>query len=111
MLPSSMGGRDASRRERTSSTVTIAPRTLIRPRTDDGAPGRRVAGLSGRISCASPMSQPYTTVPTRNSSVGVAFGSRTGVVESKEVQRVGVDQRNVRAGGDHERAMQIVRQR
>src|SRR6478609_9652202 len=98
MLPDSIGARPGSSRAPMSSSVTIVPRTLINPRTYGGAPGRRLAGRRGWISWASPMSQPYTVEPTRNSSVGVAVGSSVGAVESKEVERIDVDQRYVWAG-------------
>src|SRR6185437_244313 len=104
----------AFRRVARSSTVTITPRTLIRPRTYAGAPGRRVIERSGMISWVSPMSQPYSDSPTRKSSVGEiesSTGSGIDAVEAKEVQRVRVGDRDVGTGGGHERSVQILRQR
>src|ERR1700754_3898445 len=83
---------------------------LIRPRTNAGAPGRRVVGRSAMISCAELMSHPYTPSPTRKSSVGDAAMSGVDVVESKEVQRVGLVDRYGVAGGGDDRAVQLFRQ-
>src|SRR6185437_184172 len=94
-----------------SITVTIVPRTLIRPRTYAAAPGRRVASRSGRISRASRTSQPYSVVPTRNSSVGSVSNSGVDSVEAKELERVGVGERDIGTGSRDERVVQLLRQR
>jgi len=111
MEPSSMGGRVSSSRVPRSMTVTIVPRTLMRPRTNGGAPGTRVAVRSGIASCALMTLEPYKSRPTRKSSVGNVGASGICAVESKEVERVGIDERHVWSSGCNERAMQLVRQR
>src|SRR5512133_848007 len=110
--PSRTAGRAGSMRVPRSSTVTIVPRRLIKPWTNDGAPGNRVARRYGMISRTASMSQPYTFPATRNSSVrAVARDSGTVSEEAVVLKRILIRWDVLGARDRGERLYQVLRQR